>query len=119
MDQYLVVEDNDIILEVISDILVHHGVAVTPVHNSTDALEKAREAAYTAIIIDLKLPDMSGWDLLKEIRKFSTTPCIAITAYDNVKVQQEAQKAGFAGYFPKPINEREFMGQLRSVLQNQ
>lgn len=56
------------------------------------------------MLIDLELPGMNGWELLDNLRKISSTPCIAITAYDSEKVEQEAYRAGFVGYFGKPLD---------------
>lgn len=64
-------------------------------------------ALYNAILIDLALPGKDGWELLAEILNNPDTeslPCIAVTAFHNSKLREEALRAGFTAYFPKPID---------------
>lgn len=113
----LIVEDDANSQEVLSDILQYNDVGVDVVDNGHDALQRLRQTRdYTAAIIDLRLPGMSGWDLVDDIQRIASIPCIAITAYDNDRVSQEAAEAGFLAYFPKPVNERTFVAELRKLL---
>ncbi len=77
------------------------------------------QARYNAVIVDLALPDKDGWQLLAEIqadRKTADLPCIAVTAFHNSKLREDAIIAGFKAYFPKPIDATSFLRELESLL---
>lgn len=74
---------------------------------------------YRAVIIDLALPGKDGWGLLADIQRSSVTdeiPCIAITAYHTSALREQALRAGFTAYFPKPIEATSFVRSLTGVL---
>ncbi len=83
-------------------------LAVLPVI-SNKLLQKVKIAkADTArLFSDLTLPGKDGWELLADILDNPTTealPCIAVTAYHNSKLREQALRAGFIAYFPKPLD---------------
>lgn len=103
----LVVEDDHYGWEVVARMLEFRHINADIAATAEDALESLTLKPYTAVIIDLALPGMDGWALLQEIKDNPETahlPCIAITAYHDSRVAQEARRAGFAAYFPKPLN---------------
>ena len=117
--QVLVVEDDVNGQDVARGILEHHHILVDVADDAMQALELLRENHYTAALIDLSLPGMSGWELLEAVQKNVATadlPCVAITAYHSPRVAKEAIEAGFAAYFPKPMNVATLMDDLRDVL---
>lgn len=116
MATYLLVEDDHTASEVINDILTHNGDAVSITHSAYEALATLETSEFDAVIIDLRLPDLNGWELMRSIQKRRTTPCVAITAFDNPQVGQAANRAGFSGYFPKPLNEKTFAQRLAALL---
>lgn len=74
---------------------------------------------YRAIIIDLALPGKDGWSLLSDIQRspiIHHVPCIAITAYHTSALREQALRAGFTAYFPKPIEATSFVRSLTDVL---
>lgn len=74
---------------------------------------------YQAVIIDLALPDKDGWQLLSQINAHPETahlPAIAVTAYHNSKLRENAILAGFKAYFPKPIDATSFLRELETIL---
>jgi CheY-like chemotaxis protein len=117
--QVLVVEDDLNGQDVARGILEHYDIVVDVADDAMQALEFLRNNQYTAAIIDLSLPGMSGWDLLQAMRRNAATatlPCVAMTAYHSPRVAQDAIEAGFAAYFPKPMNVATLMEDLRNVL---
>ena len=118
----LVIEDDPDGQEVVSTILDHLNI---PMDVASDAEEAEvwlfdEGVMYDAIILDLALPGKDGWTLLNEILSDEATaniPCVAITAYHSSKTREEALKAGFASYFPKPIDATTFARHLESLLQ--
>jgi CheY-like chemotaxis protein len=116
----LVVEDDRYIWEIISRLLEYHGIQVDVAKDAEDALALLAEYQYTLAVIDLALPGMDGWQLLREIKatpEIADMPCVAVTAYHDAKVAHEAIAAGFTAYFPKPL-ETSFAQALEKVLVN-
>ncbi len=105
----LVVEDDPDGQEMVTTMLQHMKFLVDSVDDGEQASEVLfnDSVPYGAIIIDLALPGKDGWELLGDILRNPTTanvPCIAVTAYHNSKLREEALRAGFTAYFPKPID---------------
>ncbi len=115
----LVVEDDAHGREVVRVLLSHYEVAVDAAETAETALNFLKDHFYHAVIIDLSLPGMSGWELLKHIQQNPATaalPCFAITAYHSSIVAKEAIAAGFAAYFQKPIDVTTFMQDISYYL---
>lgn len=112
----LVIDDDVSEQAVVESLLEHYQINVDVAGNEPEALVFLAAQDYTAIIIDLSLPITSGWHILSTILNNPRTahiPCFAITAYHSGKVEQEALEAGFMAYFPKPINLKTFVDDLR------
>jgi CheY-like chemotaxis protein len=105
----LVVEDDPDGQEYVTTLLQHMHFIVDAADDGEQASELLRssDSAYEAIIIDLALPGKDGWEVLREVMSNPQTkhvPCIAVTAFHNSKLREEALRAGFTAYFPKPID---------------
>src|SRR6187431_2539097 len=114
----LVVEDDRYSGEVVTIMLRYHDLGVEIATSAEKALNLLRVKNYSLILIDLALPGMSGWQLLKAIKddpRLENIPCAAMTAYHDSKVAHEAAEAGFALYFPKPLHST-FMKDLKRIL---
>lgn len=117
----LVVEDDLDGQALMSTLLEHLNVPVDVANNVAEAEQFLFQSdhQYQAVIIDLALPDKDGWQLLAEIQADERTralPCIAVTAFHNSKLREEAIIAGFMAYFPKPIDSTTFLRELASIL---
>lgn len=117
----LVVEDDPDGQEFVATVLRHVQFVVTAVDDAESALDLMfhQNMRFDAIIIDLALPGKDGWQLLEEILQQTQTasmPCIAITAYHNSKLREDALKAGFTAYFSKPLDGTHFARSLDSIL---
>lgn len=116
----LLVEDDPDGQEVVATILAHLNIPLD-IAGDADAAEQLLFGGrrYTAVIIDLALPGKDGWALLSDIQQHPDTaslPCIAITAYHNPRVRDQAIQAGFVAYFAKPIDSTQFMRRLESIV---
>lgn len=105
----LVVEDDPDGQEMVTTILQHLNFIVDTADDGEQASHILFDAGaqYDAVIIDLALPGKDGWDLLGEILNNPSTEdllCIAVTAFHNSKLREQALRAGFTAYFPKPID---------------
>jgi CheY-like chemotaxis protein len=114
----LVVEDDSYGSQVVASMLKYHKISADFANTAEEALEFLRSNQYSMAIIDLNLPGIDGWTLLQSIRSNTDTaylPCVAITAYHDARVAQEALQAGFTGYFPKPLDTG-FVPNLEHIL---
>lgn len=115
----LVVEDEYDSIQMVSKILTHHGISVQVAHNGRECLEQLENVEPTAVIMDLAMPEMDGWETLVEMRANPATahiPVIAITAYHSPDVKEDAVRAGFDAYFPKPLNPVSFVNDLAAIV---
>ena len=117
----LVVEDDADGQVLMATLLGHLGISIDVAGDSAEAEQFLFQSGntYNAAIIDLALPDKDGWQLLSEIQASSQTmnlPCIAVTAYHNSKLREDAILAGFKAYFPKPLDGTMFLKGLENIL---
>lgn len=121
--QILIVEDDPSSMDVVEDALRYYcnPAEVRCAINGREALETLSDYHPTVVIMDLSMPEMDGWEALNAIRHNPATahlPVIAITAYHSARVADDAARAGFTGYVPKPIDVFSF-GKTISMLLHQ
>jgi DNA-binding NtrC family response regulator len=107
MDAYpiLFVDDDHQILEIVTAYLNRFGFSVDTVDSGTEAMRRVTEKEYAIVFTDLIMPEISGLDLLKTIKKTSpSTEVIIITGYGTIESAIEALKLGGYDYLQKPIN---------------
>jgi two-component system, OmpR family, response regulator len=112
----LVVEDEPHLLTALAQSLREAGYAVDEAADGRTGLFKAAGAEYDAIVLDLMLPGMSGWDLLGELRKTKATPVMILTARDAVPDRVKGLDAGADDYLTKPFNLPELHARLRALI---
>lgn len=115
----LVVEDEPDSMAVVTEILEHHNMQVYQCQNAEAAIELMDQLTPTLAILDLALPEMDGWALLNHIRNSpptATIPVVAVTAFHSANVAQQAIRAGFNAYFPKPIETTSFVRELERIV---
>ena len=84
--------------------------------NGVDAVHQATTAAYDLIILDVGLPGMDGWSVLKEIRKHHQTPVLFLTARDRVEDRVRGLEIGADDYLVKPYAFSELLARVRALL---
>ena len=115
----LVVDDDIDSLTVASMILEYYGASVHTAMNGLQALERLNTDQPQLIILDLSMPEMDGWELMKHISDhpvFRAIPTIALTAYDHYENKRRAKEVGFRSYLVKPLTASIFMNELLSLL---
>jgi two-component system NtrC family response regulator len=118
----LVVDDEPHSLFGICQILTDEGFRVIAAENGKEGLEKLRTDSVNIVITDEKMPELSGMDLLSEVKKIDEQiPVILITAYGSVSMAVEALKLGAFYFFEKPIfnNLEQFLTIIRQALRTQ
>jgi len=104
----LVIDDELVVRNACRKILVEEGYKVILAENGREGLEKVQMGIGDVVIVDLKMPEISGMEVLKAIKiKFPHKPVIMITGYSTVDSAVEAMKLGAFDYVPKPFTPDE------------
>lgn len=122
MDNFriLVIDDEEIVRESLSDWLKKFGYYVETAENGTKGLEKIRNQQWHIMLVDLKLPDIGGLEILKETRKIQENAVvIIITAYATVDTAIQAMKDGAYDYITKPFDPDEINIIIQKVIEHQ
>src|SRR4051795_6558502 len=107
MERILIVDDDRSIRELLSMHLEERGYAVSVASTGAEGFQLVEESSPSAIILDMRLPDASGIDLIPELRKRAgETPVLMITAHHDMATTILAMKAGAFDYIHKPIDIR-------------
>ena len=112
----LVVDDERQILRALEMKLRGAGYAVDTAATARDALAQAAMRPPEAVILDLLLPDGSGTDVCRELRKWSTAPILVLSAVGEEKEKIAALDAGADDYVTKPFSGDELLARLRAAL---
>lgn len=112
----LVVDDEQKLVDLVRAIMEKEGYNVVEAHNGYQAVEKVREALPDAVLLDVMMPEMDGFEALKEIRQASNVPVIMLTvqATENDKVR--GLELGADDYVAKPFDHRELASRVKAVL---
>ena len=105
-----VVDDDSDALEIIKLTLEGCGARVGTSPSARDALEQLQHSKYDAIVSDISMPEMDGYDFLRELRgRGDRTPAVAVTAYYRPEYQSLAFRAGFDMQLSKPLDLQELL----------
>lgn len=111
----LVIDDEELVTESLKKLLKKSGYEVEIARNGIKALEKIKESDFDLIISDIRMPDMDGVEVIKQIREHlrlaGKAPVleILITGYANEESMDQAQKLKVADYLYKPFNIHDFL----------
>ena len=112
----LVIEDEADLLSVIVRALRENGYAVDESSDGEDGLFKAMAWTYDAIVLDLMLPGINGWDFLRRVRKKHKTPVLILSARDTVKDRVDGLDLGADDYLTKPFALTELLARLQALI---
>jgi DNA-binding NtrC family response regulator len=114
----LVIDDEPAIRESLHDLLTFEGgFTVELAENGVEGLQKIAARPYDLVLLDLMMPDMSGMDVLHEVRgRDRETPIFMITAYGSLQAAVDALKAGADDYFPKPFETDKLIREIEGVI---
>lgn len=112
----LVVEDEPDLLRTITQVLREDGYAVDEAADGQDGLFKARSWEYDAIILDLLMPKLTGWQVLEQLRQTHKTPVLILTARDGVTDRVRGLDGGADDYLAKPFHLTELKARLRAII---
>lgn len=117
MPRVLLVEDDASLGRTLAERLEKERLTVRWVQTITDAKAELGAAAWDLAIVDVKLPDGSGFGLARQIRKETSTPIMFMTALNSAENRLEGFEIGADEYLPKPFHLKEFIIRVRHVLE--
>lgn len=115
----LVVEDDEKSRRLLTDVLAHHGFEVHAVDSGEQGVRDALARAPDAALLDIQLPDMSGFDVLVRLRAATPgarLPVVAVTASVMDHDRKKILAAGFDAFVSKPVNIGELLATLNALL---
>lgn len=113
----LIIEDNPDNMELISVILQANNIAVIQVFNGVDGVQAANNRLFDFILLDIQLPDITGFEVIKLIRSAGVKqPVIAVTSYAMSGDRQILMNSGCDGYIEKPIDPSMIVSQILTII---
>lgn len=115
LEKLLIIDDDAELCEMLSEYLRKEGFEVESVQHGTRGLERARAGDYQMIVLDVMLPGMNGFDLLRELRTSSDVPVLLLTARGEELDRIVGLEIGADDYLSKPFNARELLARIRAI----
>jgi len=111
----LIIDDDKKLCRLVADYLGPMGYRVEMAHNGAQGLEMIRKGDYNAVILDVMMPQMDGFEVLKRLRKESDIPVLMLTARGEETDRIVGLEMGADDYLPKTFSSRELLARLRAV----
>ena len=115
----LVVEDQEQVLRLERMVLITDGLEVETASGGREALEKLKSMRYDGIVLDIVMPDIDGWEVLRQLKSDALnrrTPVILVTASLEPGIRQRAFEAGVAAFLNKPFTAEGFRSAIRTAI---
>lgn len=112
----LIVEDETDLRQALMMALTDEGYAVDPAEDGEEGLYKAIEWDYDAILLDIMIPKMDGWTVLKKLREKKTTPVLILTALGELDDRVKGLDLGSDDFLVKPFEMAELSARLRALI---
>jgi two-component system response regulator HydG len=120
MAAILLIEDDLTFSRILDGFLTKKGYQVTTSHKGKDGLKAFESKSFDFILLDYRLPDTTGMDILEEIRKSgSAVPVVIMTSFSDIRTAVKAIKAGAYEYITKPVNPDELLMILQQALKKE
>ena len=116
MNQILLIDDDEELCELVSEYLTVEGFEIEAVHDGASGLEKALAGSFDLAILDVMLPKINGFDVLRNLRERSKLPVLMLTARGDDMERIVGLESGADDYLPKPFNPRELVARMRAIL---
>jgi two-component system response regulator CpxR len=114
-NRILIIDDDVELCELLRDYLAAEGFAVEAVHDGESGAELVKENDYALVVLDVMLPKISGFEVLRRIRGGSQVPVLMLTARGDEIDRIVGLEMGADDYLPKPFNPRELVARLRAI----
>jgi two-component system response regulator CpxR len=113
--QILVIDDDVELCDLLREYLGAEGFGVDAVHDGREGLTRAGHGSYAQIVLDVMLPGLSGFDVLRRLRETSPVPVLMLTARGEDIDRIVGLEMGADDYLAKPFNPRELVARIRAI----
>lgn len=118
MIKFLIVDDEPDVVDSVSELFTLRNYNVITATSGTQALEKVKKENPNIIILDIRMPDVSGMDVLKEVKKnYPKIRVIMLTGVEDESTRNMAMGLGASGYLTKPYSYSELLEMSRKLIQ--
>jgi len=116
----LVIDDESVICDACRLVLEEKGHGVDRCLTGTEGLQAIERSPYDIILLDMKLPDIDGTEILKTVREKTPAPCVIVmTGYSTMSNALQAMKLGAADYLAKPFADDELLAAIEEACVHQ
>ncbi|HEX8637031.1 MAG TPA: response regulator transcription factor [Pyrinomonadaceae bacterium] len=116
MNRILIIDDDEELCELVSEFLTVEGFTAVSVHDGAEGLRRAVSDEFDLVTLDVMLPGINGFDVLRELRQSSHIPVLMLTARGDDAERIVGLESGADDYLAKPFNPRELVARIRAVL---
>src|ERR1700691_4748899 len=116
MDHVLVIDDDVELCSLVQEYLTAEGFSLKAVHDGEQGLQQALTNNYALVVLDVMLPGINGFEVLRRIRSVSKIPVLLLTARGEDVDRIVGLEIGADDYLPKPFNPRELVARIRAIL---
>ena len=115
--KFFILEDDDNVLEFLKFILEAQGDIVTEARTVQEGIAKIKTAVFDLVICDVRLPDASGMDFIKQNKsQLGDTPILMMTSFGSLQGVEQALKLGANAFISKPLRKEHFLKMVEYVL---
>jgi len=111
----LIIDDDEKLTQLVQEYCAGYNIDIAAEHLPSSGLERLKQSAFDAVILDVMLPEMDGFEVCKSIRSFSEIPIIMLTARGEVMDRVVGLELGADDYLPKPFEPRELVARVNSI----
>src|SRR6476660_6513701 len=112
----LLVDDDTELCQLLSEHLLPEGYDVEAVHSGMEGVERALSGDHALVVLDVMLPDVRGFEVLRQLRAHTRMPVLMLTARGNEQDRILGLEMGADDYLPKPFNPRELCARIEAIL---
>ncbi|MNO70079.1 Heme response regulator HssR [compost metagenome] len=116
MSKILIVDDDPYIRELVKVLLKNEGFDILEASDGVEALVEIQKEKVNIAVIDIMMPNMDGWDLCKEIRKYYDIPILMLTAKGDITQKVKGFELGTDDYMVKPFEPLELVARVKALL---
>src|SRR6202035_2289578 len=116
VERLQLIDDDVELCSLVSEYLEPEGFQIEAVHDGNRGLDRALNGDHLLIVLDVMLPGMNGFDLLRRIRNTSRIPVLLLTARGEDVDRIVGLEIGADDYLPKPFHPRELVARIRAIL---
>jgi len=116
LNKALIIDDEKRMLDLIELYLIPHRYKVTKALGALEALTYIEKESFDIILLDIMMPEVSGWEFCQRVRDFSDVPIIMVTARDQTTDIIKGLQMGADDYMTKPFDENELLARMNALL---